>query len=127
MPRQYEAMILGWTPIERRMRLLQTIHRDVAAVDPVGARRRYERNHIRNLLGGAESAHRKTVRYVVIEIIRIGEAVAVPAVALNQYRTRGHRIDANAVRHELQRPAVPTVMPSVLLSSRSTQEDHCRL
>jgi hypothetical protein len=60
------------------------------------------------LLGGAESAHRKTVLYVVIEIIRIGEAVAVPVVALNQYRTRGHRIDANAVRLELKRPAVPT-------------------
>ena len=79
-------MILVWTPIERRMRLLQTIHRDVAAVDPVGARRRNERNHIRNLLGGAESAHRKPVLDVVIEIIRIGEAVAVPAIALDQYR-----------------------------------------
>jgi len=66
------------------MRLLQAVHRNVAAVDPMSARRCEEHDYIGNLLGGAEPAHRKTVAHVVVKIVRIGEAVAVPAIALDQ-------------------------------------------
>src|SRR5262249_11640805 len=104
--RQYERVGLVRAAVERGMWLLQAVHRNVAAVDPMAARRRREHDHIRDLLGGAEPAHRETVPDVVFEILRIGEAVAVPAVALNQDRTRGHGIDANAVRRKLQRPAL---------------------
>ena len=54
--------------VERCVRLLQTVHWNVAAVDPVGARRSDKHDHIRHLLGGAEAAHRKTVADVVLEI-----------------------------------------------------------
>ena len=57
--------------VERRVRLLQTIHRNVSAVDPVRARRCDEHDHIHHLLGGAEAAHRKTVADVVLEIPRV--------------------------------------------------------
>ena len=60
-----------------RVRLLQTIHRNVSAIDPVGARRGDEHDHIRYLLGGAEAAHRKTVTDVILEVPRVGEAVAL--------------------------------------------------
>ena len=63
----------GAVAVERRVRLLQTIHRNISAVDPVGARRGDEHDHIRHLLGGAEAAHRKTVADIVIEVIWIGE------------------------------------------------------
>ena len=86
------------------MRLLQTIYGDIAAVDPVGARRRGEHDHIRDLLGGAEAAHRKAVPDVVVEIGRVVEAVAVPAIALDQYLARRDGVDADAIRHEFQRP-----------------------
>ena len=66
------------------MRLLQTVYGNVAPVDPVGARRGEEHDYVGNLLGGAEPAHRETVSDVVVKIVRIGEAVAVPAVALDQ-------------------------------------------
>jgi hypothetical protein len=62
------------------MRLLQTVYGDVAPVDPVGARRCEEHDYIGNLFGGAEPAHRKTVAHVVVKIVRIGKAVAVPAI-----------------------------------------------
>ena len=78
------------------MRLLQAVHRNVAAIDPVGARRGDEHDHIRNLLGGAEAAHRKAMADVIIEIGRVGEAVAVPAIALDQYRARRHGVDRGA-------------------------------
>ena len=70
------------------MRLLQTIHRNVASVNPMSAWGCREHDHIRDLLGGAEPAHRETVPDVIFEIDRVGEAVAVPAVALDQYRAR---------------------------------------
>src|SRR5262245_15704638 len=35
---------------------------------------------------------------VVLEIPRIGEAVAIPAIALNQDRAGGHGVDADAMR-----------------------------
>src|SRR6187551_2012087 len=35
------------TAVEWRMRLLQTVYRDVAAIDPVGARRRGEQDRVR--------------------------------------------------------------------------------
>jgi hypothetical protein len=63
------------------MRLLQTVYGNVAPIDPVGARRREEHDYIGNLLGGAEPFHRETVTDVVVEIVRIGEAVAVPAIS----------------------------------------------
>jgi len=66
------------------VRLLQTIHRNISAVDPVGARRGDEHDHIRHLLGGAEAAHRKTVADVVLEVPWVGKAVAVPSVAFDQ-------------------------------------------
>src|SRR5215831_11269952 len=84
------------TAVERRMRLLQTIYRKIAAVDPVGPWRGGEHDHIRDLLGGAEPTHRKAVPHVVVEIFRIGEAVAVPAIAIDQYRAGRHRVDADA-------------------------------
>jgi hypothetical protein len=40
-------------------------------------------DHIRNLLGGVEAAHRKAMADVVLEIPRIGEAISVPAIALD--------------------------------------------
>src|SRR3954451_21738116 len=99
-------MDLVWPTVERRMRLLQTIHRNIAAVDPVSARRRGEHDHISNFLGGAEPAHRKTMAHVIVEVLRVGEPVAVPAVTLDQYRARGDGVDANTVGHELQRPTL---------------------
>ena len=81
---QREAVVLERPAVERCMRLLQTVYGYVAPVDPVGARRCEEHDYIGNLLGGAEPAHRKTVAHLVVEIVRIGEAVAVPAIALDQ-------------------------------------------
>jgi hypothetical protein len=80
------------------VRLLETVHRNIAAADPVGARRGQEHDDICNLFGGAEAAHRKAMLDVVLEIPRIGEAVAVPAIALDQDRARGHGVDADAMR-----------------------------
>jgi NAD(P)-dependent dehydrogenase (short-subunit alcohol dehydrogenase family) len=45
------------------VRLLQTVHRNVAAVDPAGARRSEGPDHIRHVLGGAEAVHRKAVAH----------------------------------------------------------------
>ena len=59
--------------VERRVRLLQTIHRNVSAIDPVGARRGEEHDHIRDLLGGTERAHRKSVPDVVVEKLGISQ------------------------------------------------------
>ena len=36
------------------------------------------------LLGGAETAHRKTVADIVIKIFLVGEAVAIPAIARDE-------------------------------------------
>ena len=66
------------------MRLLQTVYGNVAPVDPVGARRGEEHDYVGNLLGSAEPPHRETVSDVVVKIVRIGEAVAVPAIVLDQ-------------------------------------------
>ena len=66
------------------MRPLQTVYENIAPVYPVGTRRCEEHDYVGNLLGGAEAAHRKAVTDVVVEIIRIAEAVAVPAIALYQ-------------------------------------------
>jgi len=49
--------------------------------DPVGARRSEKNDHIRHLLGGAEAAHREAMADVVLEIPRVGQAVAVPPVS----------------------------------------------
>jgi hypothetical protein len=81
-----DAALIG-PAVERCVRLFQTVHRNIAAIDPVGARRSKERDHVRHFFGSAQPAHRKTVSDVVLVILRIGEAVAVPAVALDQYRT----------------------------------------
>jgi hypothetical protein len=51
------------------MRLLQAVHRNVASVDPMSARRRRENDHIRDLLGGAEPAHRETVPNECIALV----------------------------------------------------------
>ena len=67
-----------------RIGLLQPVDRDVPAVDPVCAERRDEDNDIGYFLTGAQPAHRKAVSNVIIEIVRAGPAVTVPAVALNQ-------------------------------------------
>ena len=77
-------MALERPSVERRMRLLETVYGNVASVDPMGARRCEEHDHIGNLLRGAEPAHRETVSDVVVKIVRIGKAVAVPAIALDQ-------------------------------------------
>jgi hypothetical protein len=90
-------MNLVRTAVERRMRLLQAVHRNVAAVDPMSARRRREHDHIRDLVGGAEPAHRETEPDVIFEIIRIDEAVAVPAVALCVLRGLGGGIERQPV------------------------------
>jgi hypothetical protein len=42
-----------------------------------------EHDHIRNFLGSAEAIHRKAMADVVFEMGRVGEAVAVPAIALD--------------------------------------------
>jgi hypothetical protein len=73
--------MLKWPPIQRRVGLFQPIDRYVSAVDPMGARRRQESDDIGDLLGGAKTAHRKTVADIVIKIFLIGEAVPVPAIA----------------------------------------------
>src|SRR5687767_6556804 len=62
------------SPIERRVRLLQSIDRDVPAIDPVCARRRDEGDNVGHFLGGAEPAHRKAVANVIVEIAGVGEA-----------------------------------------------------
>ena len=66
------------------MRLLQPFHGNVAAVDPIGARRGDKCDHIGDLLGGAEAAHRKAVADIVGIVFRIGEAVAIPGIAVDQ-------------------------------------------
>ena len=80
IPRQ----ILKWPPIQGRVRLFQPIDRYVSAVDPVGARGRQESDDIGHLLGGAETAHRKTVADIVVKIFLVGEAVAIPAIACDE-------------------------------------------
>src|SRR5215467_4692618 len=67
-----------------RIGLLQPVDSDVPAVDPVRAGRGGEDNDIGYFLSGAQPAHRKAVANVIIEIVRTGRAVTVPAVALNQ-------------------------------------------
>jgi len=67
-----------------RIGLLQPVDSEVPAVDPVCAGRRDEDNDIGYFLTGAQPAHRKAVSNVIIEIVRAGPAVTVPAVALNQ-------------------------------------------
>src|SRR5947209_945914 len=91
---------------EHPKRLLQTIHRNVSAIDPMRAPRGDEHNHIRHLVSGAETAHRKTVADVVLEIPRVGQAVAVPPVPSDQDRARRNRVHPYAIRHEFQRPAL---------------------
>src|SRR5215211_5783036 len=111
--------------IERRMRLLQTIHRDIAAVEPVSPWLRGEHDHISDFLGGAEPAHRKTMAHVIVEILRVGEPIAVPAVTLDEYRARGDGVDANTVRYELQRPTLG--VENQRRFSRTVLPGHCEL
>jgi hypothetical protein len=47
----------------------------------MGARRCQEHDHVGNLLGGAEPAHRETMTDVVVKIVRIGKAPAVRAIS----------------------------------------------
>src|SRR3954463_390529 len=105
MPHPGAVALIG-PAVEWRMRLFQTIHRTIAAIDSMGARRGEEHDHIRNLLGRAEPAHREAVPDVGAKSVGISETVGVPAVTLDQYRTRGDSVNADAVRHELQRPAL---------------------
>ena len=51
---------------------------------------------------------------VVVEIGRVGEAVAVPAIALDQYRARRDGVDADAIRLEFQRPALGVEISAAL-------------
>src|SRR5438067_12502403 len=81
--------------IERRVRLLQPVDRDVAAIDPMGSRRGKKDDDVGHLLGRAEAAHRKAVPHVIVEIVRMGDPVAIPAVAVDQYRSRRDGIDAH--------------------------------
>ena len=66
------------------MRLFEPVDRHVAAIDPVPPRRRCENDDVRNFLGGAEAAHRKAVADIVGIVLRMGEAVAIPAIAVDQ-------------------------------------------
>ena len=50
--------------IERRVRSLQPVDRDVAAIDPMGSRRGQKDDDVGHLLGRAEPAHRKAVPHV---------------------------------------------------------------
>lgn len=84
------------------MRLFQPIDRYIPAVDPMGARRRQKRDDVGDLVDGAEPAHRKTVANVILEIFRVGEPVAVPAIVGGQDRPRRHGIHPNAARHKFQ-------------------------
>jgi hypothetical protein len=86
------------------MWLLQTVHRDVAAVDPVCAWRGEKHDHTRHLLGGAETAHRKTVADLVFKIAGVDEAVVIPSVPIDQDRARRDRVHPDPIRHELERP-----------------------
>ena len=64
--------------------MFQTIDRYVSAVDPMGAWRRQKSDHVGHLLGGPQTAHRKTVADIVIKIFLVGEAVAIPAIARDE-------------------------------------------
>jgi len=75
---------LKWPPIEGSMGLFQTIDRYVSAVDPMGAWRRQKSDDVGHLLGGPQTAHRKTVADIVIKIFLVGEAVAIPAIARDE-------------------------------------------
>ena len=75
---------LKWLPIEGSVGLFQTIDRYVSAVDPMGARRCQKSDDVGDLLGGPQTAHRKTVADLVIKIFLIGEAVAIPAIARDE-------------------------------------------
>ena len=75
---------LKWPPVKRCVGLFQTIDRYVSAVDPMGARRRQKSDNVGDLLGGPQTAHRKTVADIVIKIFLVGEAVAIPAIARDE-------------------------------------------
>src|SRR6516165_384025 len=64
--------------------VVPTIDRYISAVDPMGARRRQKSDDVGHLLGGPQTAHRKTVTDIVIKIFMVGEAVAIPAIARDQ-------------------------------------------
>ena len=64
------------------MWLLQSIDRDAPAIYPVCARRGDEGDDVGHFLGGAEPAHREAVANVIVEIVSIGDAVAIPAIAV---------------------------------------------
>ena len=55
--------------------MLQTVNRDVQAVDPVVTGR--GREGIGHLLGGAQSTHGKPVAHVIIVVALIGKTVAI--------------------------------------------------
>src|SRR5215471_13349359 len=92
--------------IEWRVRLLQPIDRDVAAIDPMGARRGQKDDDVGYLLGRAEPVYRKAVPHVIVEIVRRGDPVAIPTVAGDQDRSRRDGIDAHPMGHEFERPAL---------------------
>jgi len=75
---------LKWPPIEGSVGLFQTIDRYVSAVDPMGTRRRQKSDDVGHLLGGPQTAHRKTVADIIIKIFLVGEAVAIPAIARDE-------------------------------------------
>src|ERR1700741_603659 len=96
---------LKWPPIEGSVGLFQTIDRYVSAVDPMGARRREKSDDVGRLRGGPQTAHREAVADIVIKIFLIGEAVAIPAIARDENRSRRHRVHPYTVRHKFQCPS----------------------
>src|SRR5215468_9402379 len=95
---------LKWPPIEGGVGLFQTIDRYVSAVDPMGAWRRQKSDDVGHLLGGPQTAHRKTVADIVIKIFLVGEAVAVPPVPFDQYRARRDRCSPGCRRARIPAP-----------------------
>jgi len=50
----------------------------------MGPRRRQKSDDIGHLLGGPQTAHRKTMADIVIKIFLVGEAVTIPAIARDE-------------------------------------------